>query len=44
MASHLKRALGDALRQVADLKPRELQQRRQDRLKAYGRFTDTTDR
>jgi acetyl-CoA carboxylase carboxyl transferase subunit alpha len=32
------------LRQVADLKPRELLQRRQDRLKAYGRFTDTTDR
>src|SRR5215471_8149484 len=36
MASNLKRALGDALRQVTDLKPRELLQRRQERLKAYG--------
>jgi acetyl-CoA carboxylase carboxyl transferase subunit alpha len=44
MASNLKRALGDALRQVADLKPKELLQRRQERLKAYGRFADTTDR
>jgi acetyl-CoA carboxylase carboxyl transferase subunit alpha len=44
MCSSLKRALGDALRQVSDLKPKELLQRRQDRLNAYGRFSDTTDR
>jgi acetyl-CoA carboxylase carboxyl transferase subunit alpha len=44
MASSLKRALGDALRQVADLKPKELLVRRQERLMAYGRFSDTTDR
>ena len=44
MASQLKRALVDALRQVADLKPKDLLQRRYDRLQAYGRFTDTKDR
>ncbi len=44
MASYLKRALGDALRQVSDLKPKELLQRRYERLQAYGRFTDTTER
>ena len=44
MASSLKRALGDALRQVADLKPKDLLARRQERLLAYGRFADTTDR
>ena len=44
MASSLKRALGDGLRQVADLKPKELLARRQERLMAYGRFADTTDR
>ena len=44
MASGLKRALGDGLRQVADLKPKELLARRQERLMAYGRFADTTDR
>jgi acetyl-CoA carboxylase carboxyl transferase subunit alpha len=44
MASHLKRALNDALRQVVDLKPKELIQRRHDRLRAYGRFTDTKER
>ena len=44
MASSMKRALGDALRQVADLKPKELLARRQERLMAYGRFADTTDR
>ena len=44
MASGLKRALGDALRQVADLKPKELLVRRQERLNAYGRYADTTDR
>ncbi len=41
MAAFLKRALGDAWRQLADLKPRELQDRRYERLRSYGRFTDT---
>ncbi len=44
MASQLKRALNDALRQVVDLKPKELLQRRYERLQSYGRFTDTKDR
>ncbi len=44
MASQLKRALGDALRQVADLKPKDLLQRRHERLQAYGRYADTKDR
>ncbi len=44
MATQLKRALNDALRQVSDLKPKELLQRRYERLQTYGRFTDTTDR
>jgi acetyl-CoA carboxylase carboxyl transferase subunit alpha len=41
MAAFLKRALGDAYRQVNDLKPRELLDRRYDRLQGYGRFADT---
>lgn len=41
MAAFLKRALNDAWRQLADLKPRELLDRRYERLQAYGRFTDT---
>jgi len=41
MVSFLKRALGDAWRQVADLKPTELLERRYERLNSYGRFTDT---
>ena len=44
MAVFLKRALGDALRQVSDLKPKELLERRYQRLQSYGRFIDTTDR
>ncbi len=44
MASQLKRALVDALRQVSDLKPKDLLQRRYDRLQSYGRFADTKDR
>jgi acetyl-CoA carboxylase carboxyl transferase subunit alpha len=44
MAAQLKRALNDALRQVSDLKTKELLQRRYERLQSYGRFTDTTDR
>ena len=41
MAAFLKRALGDAYRQVSDLKTRELLDRRYERLQGYGRFTDT---
>jgi acetyl-CoA carboxylase carboxyl transferase subunit alpha len=44
MAAFLKRALNDALRQVSDLKPKELLQRRYERLQSYGRFTDTKER
>ncbi|CAM3719171.1 acetyl-CoA carboxylase carboxyltransferase subunit alpha [Roseateles saccharophilus] len=44
MASNLKRALNDALRQVSDLKVRELLDRRYERLQAYGRFGDTKNR
>ncbi|MCE4553601.1 acetyl-CoA carboxylase carboxyltransferase subunit alpha [Pelomonas cellulosilytica] len=44
MASNLKRALSDALRQVSDLKTRELLDRRYERLQAYGRFSDTKNR
>jgi acetyl-CoA carboxylase carboxyl transferase subunit alpha len=42
MAAYLKRGLNDALRQVNDLKPRELLQQRYERVRSYGRFTDTT--
>jgi MFS family permease len=41
MASQLKRGLNDAWRQVADLKLKELLDRRYERLQSYGRFTDT---
>lgn len=41
MAAFLKRALTDAFRQVADLKTPELIDRRYERIRAYGRFTDT---
>ncbi|WP_370681802.1 acetyl-CoA carboxylase carboxyltransferase subunit alpha [Comamonas sp. GB3 AK4-5] len=41
MASFLKRGLSDAWRQLADLKPKELQDRRYERLQSYGRYTDT---
>ena len=44
MAAFLKRALSDALRQVSDLPPRELLDRRYERLQSYGRFSDTTAR
>jgi acetyl-CoA carboxylase carboxyl transferase subunit alpha len=44
MAAQLKRALADALRQSADMKPKELLQRRYERLRAYGRFTDSKER
>ena len=41
MAAFLKRALGDAWRQLSDLKVKELIDRRYARLDSYGRFTDT---
>jgi acetyl-CoA carboxylase carboxyl transferase subunit alpha len=41
MAAFLKRALGDAHRQLADLKVKELLERRYERLQSYGRFADT---
>ena len=41
MASQLKRGLNDAWRQVADLKLKELLDRRYERLQSYGRYTDT---
>ncbi|MEK8046180.1 acetyl-CoA carboxylase carboxyltransferase subunit alpha [Ideonella margarita] len=44
MASQLKRGLVDALRQVSDLSTEDLLNRRYERLKGYGRFTDTTVR
>ncbi len=44
MAAQLKRGLVDALRQVADLSTDDLLNRRYERLKSYGRFTDTTKR
>ncbi len=43
MSAALKRALGDALRQVTDLKVKELLDRRYDRLQSYGRFSDTKE-
>lgn len=42
MATQLKRALADALRQVSDLSAPDLLDRRYQRLMSYGRFTDTT--
>src|SRR5688572_32889638 len=44
MHAQLKRALGDALRQVADLDIKALLKRRYERLMSYGRFTDTKER
>ncbi len=41
MMGFLKPALADAYRQVADLKVKELLDRRYERLQSYGRFTDT---
>jgi len=44
MGTLLKRALGDAWRQVSDLKVKELLDRRYERLMSYGRFNDTKER
>lgn len=41
MASHLKRGLNDAWRQLSDLKLKVLLDRRYERLQSYGRFNDT---
>ncbi len=40
MATLLKRALGDALRQFTDVKPSELIKQRQERIMAYGKFKE----
>ena len=44
MSAFLKRALGDAWRQVSDLKGKDLLDRRYERLMSYGRFSDTKER
>ncbi|MEO5735453.1 MAG: acetyl-CoA carboxylase carboxyltransferase subunit alpha [Rubrivivax sp.] len=44
MAAQLKRGLVDALRQISDLKTKDLLERRYERLRSYGRFNDITDR
>jgi acetyl-CoA carboxylase carboxyl transferase subunit alpha len=41
ICAQLKRGLNDALRQVSDLKLKELLDRRYDRLQSYGRYSDT---
>ncbi|MBK6853414.1 MAG: acetyl-CoA carboxylase carboxyltransferase subunit alpha [Burkholderiales bacterium] len=41
MSAYLKRTLNDALRQVADLKPKDLLNQRYERLRQYGRVNDT---
>ena len=41
MASFLKRALTEALRQIVDLPVKDLLERRYQRLQSYGRFSDT---
>jgi len=40
MATMLRRALGDALRQFQDVKPSDLVKQRHERLMAYGRFKE----
>ncbi|MBA4110553.1 MAG: acetyl-CoA carboxylase carboxyl transferase subunit alpha [Leptothrix sp. (in: Bacteria)] len=42
-AANLKRALNDAMRQLSDLKVKELLQQRYDRLQSYGRYNDTKE-
>ena len=41
ICAQLKRGLNDALRQVSDLKIKELLERRYDKLQSYGRYSDT---
>ena len=40
MAAFLKRTLNEALRQVSDLRVKDVLDRRYDRLQSYGRYTD----
>ncbi len=42
-AANLKRGLNDAMRQLSDLKVKELLQQRYDRLQSYGRYNDTKE-
>jgi acetyl-CoA carboxylase carboxyl transferase subunit alpha len=42
-ASNLKRALNDAMRQMSDMKIKDLLQTRYERLQSYGRFNDTKE-
>ncbi len=44
MCASLRRALNDALRQIVDLDTAALLQRRYDRLRSYGRYSDTKSR
>jgi acetyl-CoA carboxylase carboxyl transferase subunit alpha len=41
IAAQLKRGLNDALRQVSDLKIKDLLDKRYERLQSYGRYSDT---
>ncbi len=43
MAAHPQARAERRLRQVSDMKPKELLQRRYERLQAYGRFKSTTE-
>jgi len=43
-AATLKKALGEALRQLQEKKPKELVEERLERLMAYGRFKETAER
>ncbi|HEY5632615.1 MAG TPA: acetyl-CoA carboxylase carboxyltransferase subunit alpha [Burkholderiaceae bacterium] len=43
MATLLKRALGDALRQFKDVKPSELIKQRQERIMSYGKFKEIAE-
>ncbi|MBC7699222.1 acetyl-CoA carboxylase carboxyltransferase subunit alpha [Aquabacterium sp.] len=42
-AANLKRGLNDAMRQLSDLKVKDLLQQRYDRLQSYGRYNDTKE-
>ncbi len=41
MLTVLKKSLTDSIRLLSDIKPKELVERRYERLNSYGRFTDT---
>ncbi|RZI82631.1 MAG: acetyl-CoA carboxylase carboxyltransferase subunit alpha [Rubrivivax sp.] len=42
-SANLKRGLNDAMRQLSDLKVKDLLQQRYDRLQSYGRYNDTKE-